>query len=90
MTAESRRRLRDLALKKFADHVEEDPERHHALRVVRVRAGLTTKELAQMVDTVPGTIGDIERGRSPGSRSTRKRIGRVLGVDVSSIFGAPL
>jgi DNA-binding XRE family transcriptional regulator len=83
-----RRKLRAAELAKFRAKVERDPGAH-PLRVARVRANLTVAELAQLADLSAGTLGGIERGYSPGTRSTQRRLGRVLGVPTSEIFGDP-
>jgi len=56
----ARRRLRDLELGKVRARVEDDPGAH-PLRVARLRADLTTRELAELTDISPGTLGCIER-----------------------------
>ncbi|MGI8440200.1 MAG: helix-turn-helix transcriptional regulator [Thermoleophilaceae bacterium] len=81
-----RRKLRAAELAKFRAKVERDPGAHHKVRVARVRAGHTMAELAGQASVTPGTLGAIERGRSPGTWSTRKRLARALKLPVAELF----
>lgn len=89
MTFAARRRLRDKELERFRRRVELDPSAHSALRVARVRQDLTIAELAQLADLSTNTVGGLERGAARGSRSTRRRLARVLERPCASLFGDP-
>ncbi len=90
MSFAARRRLRDSELYRFRARVEEDPSAHHPLRVARVRQDLTIGELAQLADLSVNSVGNIERGATRGTRSTRRRLSRQLGRDCSALFGPPV
>ena len=89
MNLAARRRLRDMELAKFKARALADPGTH-PLRVCRLHAGYTTRELADATDLSYNTVGGIERRRSAGTRSTRRRLCRVLKVPVAEIFGRPV
>jgi transcriptional regulator with XRE-family HTH domain len=56
------------------------------LRVLRLNAGLSQKELAEQADVTVDTISRLETGK--GKRpypSTRRRIAAVLGVPIAEV-----
>jgi DNA-binding XRE family transcriptional regulator len=81
-----RQRLRDEALRQFAKKALADPNTT-PLRRARLERGWTTDELAAAADQLsPATVGDIEKGRSPGSRHTRLALSRALRRPLKDLF----
>src|SRR3954447_1330124 len=58
------------------------------LKEVRVRAGLTLRELARQADVSPSLISQIENGKSRPSVSTLYTLARLLNVPVNELFDA--
>jgi transcriptional regulator with XRE-family HTH domain/quercetin dioxygenase-like cupin family protein len=56
------------------------------LRAVRVRAGLTLRELARAADVSPSLISQIENGKSQPSVATLYSFSRLLNVSVDELF----
>jgi len=56
------------------------------LKEVRVRAGLTLRELARQADVSPSLISQIENGKSQPSVATLYTFSRVLNVSVDDLF----
>jgi transcriptional regulator with XRE-family HTH domain len=56
------------------------------LKDVRVRAGLTLRELARAADVSPSLISQIENGKSQPSVATLYAFSRVLNVSVDDLF----
>src|SRR4051794_6982886 len=56
------------------------------LKEVRVRAGLTLRELARQADVSPSLISQIENGKSQPSVATLYTFSRVLHVSVDELF----
>lgn len=86
-SAPMRRKARDRAFGHYAARVLAAPEQHHRLAVERVRANLTAGELASAASTTSKTISNMEHDRSPGTRLSRDRVARAVGVSVESIWG---
>ena len=58
------------------------------LKEVRIRAGLTLRELARQADVSPSLISQIENGKSQPSVATLYTFSRVLNVSVDELFDA--
>jgi transcriptional regulator with XRE-family HTH domain/quercetin dioxygenase-like cupin family protein len=56
------------------------------LKEVRVRAGLTLRELARQADVSPSLISQIENGKSQPSVATLYTFSRLLHVSVDQLF----
>src|SRR3954447_7988143 len=56
------------------------------LKEVRVRAGLTLRELARQADVSPSLISQIENGKSQPSVATLYTFSRLLNVSVDELF----
>jgi transcriptional regulator with XRE-family HTH domain/quercetin dioxygenase-like cupin family protein len=56
------------------------------LKCVRVRAGLTLRELARAAEVSPSLISQIENGKSQPSVATLYAFSRVLNVSVDELF----
>ena len=56
------------------------------LKEVRVRAGLTLRELARQADVSPSLISQIENGKSQPSVATLYAFSRLLNVSVDELF----
>jgi transcriptional regulator with XRE-family HTH domain len=56
------------------------------LKEVRVRAGLTLRELARQADVSPSLISQIENGKSQPSVATLYTFSRLLHVSVDELF----
>jgi transcriptional regulator with XRE-family HTH domain len=56
------------------------------LKAVRVRAGLTLRELARAADVSPSLISQIENGKSQPSVATLYAFSRLLNVSVDELF----
>jgi DNA-binding XRE family transcriptional regulator len=81
-----RQRNRDTELARFARVALADPTTH-PLRRARLLRGWTTDDLAAAADRLsPATVGDIEKGRSPGSRHTRLALSRALRRPLKDLF----
>lgn len=52
-----------------------------ALRGVRLRLGLTQKEMAHKIDVSQGDLSKMEKGERPIGRKLAMRIGKALGLD---------
>jgi transcriptional regulator with XRE-family HTH domain len=60
-----------------------------AFRSLRVRAGLTQRELALKSGCSPARIAEIDRGEKPPSWKLAERIAAALETDAVALFGAP-
>src|ERR1700710_2539455 len=60
------------------------------LKEVRVRAGLTLRELARQADVSPSLISQIENGKSQPSVATLYTFSRLLHVSVDELFEDPV
>ncbi len=58
------------------------------LKDVRLKAGLTLRELARQADVSPSFISQIENGKSQPSVATLYSFSRLLGVTVDELFDA--
>lgn len=56
------------------------------LKDVRLKAGMTLRELARQADVSPSFISQIENGKSQPSVSTLYTFSRLLGVTVDELF----
>src|SRR6185437_8162221 len=56
------------------------------LKDVRVRAGMTLRELARAAEVSPSLISQIENGKSQPSVATLYAFSRVLNVSVDELF----
>jgi transcriptional regulator with XRE-family HTH domain len=56
------------------------------LKEVRIRAGLTLRELARQADVSPSLISQIENGKSQPSVATLYAFSRLLNVSVDELF----
>src|SRR5690348_13950582 len=56
------------------------------LKEVRVRAGLTLRELARQADVSPSLISQIENGKSQPSVATLYTFSRLLNVSIDELF----
>ena len=56
------------------------------LKDVRVRAGMTLRELARQADVSPSLISQIENGKSQPSVATLYAFSRLLNVSVDELF----
>jgi transcriptional regulator with XRE-family HTH domain/quercetin dioxygenase-like cupin family protein len=59
------------------------------LKDVRLKAGLTLRELARQANVSPSFISQIENGKSQPSVATLYSFSRLLGVTVDELFDAP-
>lgn len=59
------------------------------LKDVRVRTGLTLRELARQAEVSPSLISQIENGKSQPSVATLYAFSRVLNVSVDELFDEP-
>ena len=59
------------------------------LKDVRVRSGLTLRELARQAEVSPSLISQIENGKSQPSVATLYAFSRVLNVSVDELFDEP-
>jgi transcriptional regulator with XRE-family HTH domain len=57
------------------------------LKVVRIAAGMTLRELARQADVSPSFVSQIENGRSQPSVATLYTFAQLLGVAVDDLFG---
>lgn len=58
------------------------------LRELRVAAGMSQDELAELSDTRKSVISRIETGESVGRFETLQALAKALGVHISELFGA--
>lgn len=56
------------------------------LKVVRLNAGLTLRELARQADVSPSFVSQIENGKSQPSVSTLYAFARLLNVSIDELF----
>lgn len=61
---------------------------HNRLTMLRVERGLSRKELAELTDVHPQTIGYIERQQFNPTIDLSLRLSKVLGVGLDAIFSA--
>ncbi len=61
---------------------------HNRLTMLRVERGLSRKELAEMTDIHPQTIGYIERQQFNPTIELSLRLSKVLGVGLDAIFSS--
>lgn len=59
---------------------------HNRLKMLRVERGLSRKELADITDVHPQTIGYIERRQFNPSIELALRLSAALGVGLDAIF----
>lgn len=59
---------------------------HNRLQMLRVERGLSRKELADLVEVHPQTIGYIERRQFNPTIDVALRMSEVLGVGLDAIF----
>lgn len=59
---------------------------HNRLSMLRVERGMSRKELAELTDIHPQTIGYIERQQFNPTIELSLRLSRVLGVGLDAIF----
>jgi DNA-binding XRE family transcriptional regulator len=52
-----------------------------ALRGVRLRLGLTQKEMAKKINVTQGDLSKMEKGERPIGKKLAMRIGKALGID---------
>ena len=57
------------------------------LRLVRLAAGMTLRELARQAEVSPSFVSQIENGRSQPSVATLYTFAQLLGVSVDDLFG---
>ena len=57
------------------------------LRAKREAAGLTQRQLADLVGVTDQTISNIERGVTTPTLDTARALARVLGIAVEGLFG---
>jgi DNA-binding XRE family transcriptional regulator len=82
---EARRRARDRAFAEKAEPILAAPESHHRLKVARVAAGVTQRELAKKAVLHRDTISRAESGRC-ATRNTRLRIAYALQLPMEELF----
>lgn len=56
------------------------------LREMREAAGLTQRQLADLVGVTDQTISNLERGVTKPTLDTARALARVLGVQVEALF----
>jgi hypothetical protein len=78
--------LSEAARRRHARPVLADPDGHSPLRVARVQARKRIVDVARDADMTPRTVARMEHQRSPGTKSSRKRVARALGVPVADLF----
>lgn len=61
-------------------------ELHNRLALFRAEAGLSRRELADLVGVNPQTIGFLERGQYGPSLELGLKLARVFGVPVEGLF----
>lgn len=59
---------------------------HNRVKLLRVERGLSRKELADLIDVHPQTIGYIERRQFNPSIEIALRLSDTLGVSLDAIF----
>jgi len=59
---------------------------HNRIALFRTERGLSRKELAELVDVNPQTVGFLERGSYAPSVELALRLARVFGVSVDALF----
>lgn len=59
---------------------------HNRIALFRTERGLSRKELAELVDVNPQTIGFLERGSYAPSVELALRLAGVFGVPVDALF----
>ena len=59
---------------------------HNRIALFRTERGLSRKELAELVDVNPQTIGFLERGSYAPSVELALRLAAVFGVPVDTLF----
>lgn len=59
---------------------------HHRIAVFRTEAGLSRRELAELVEVNPQTIGFLERGDYSPSVELALKLSRVFKVPVEQLF----
>src|SRR6185312_13196900 len=52
-----------------------------ALRGVRLRMGMTQKQMAEKIGVAQGDLSKMEKGERPIGRKLAMRIGKTLGID---------
>lgn len=73
----------------MAPRTDDDPHTlGRAIRVLRNRAGITQKVLAERVGTSEAYVSNIEGGRRDARWSTVIRLVRALGVDLHQLADA--
>ncbi len=61
---------------------------YNRLTMLRVERGMSRKELAELTDVHPQTIGYIERQQFNPTIDLALRLSKVLGVGLDAIFSA--
>ena len=67
---------------------ERKVEFHNRLKMLRVERNLSRKQLAEMTNIHPQTIGYIERQQFNPTIELALRLSKVLGVGLAAIFSA--
>jgi DNA-binding XRE family transcriptional regulator len=67
---------------------ERKVEFHNRLKMLRVERNLSRKQLAEMTNIHPQTIGYIERQQFNPTIELALRLSKVLGVGLDAIFSA--
>jgi DNA-binding XRE family transcriptional regulator len=75
------------ARKSLASHVDLDHEKL-SLRILRLRAGLSQREVADAVGTSQSRISAIEAGREGMGIAFARKLSRTLGVSLDAISDA--
>lgn len=58
------------------------------LKELREAAGLTQRQLAELVGVTDQTISNLERGATKPTLDTARALARVLGVAVEALFAS--
>ncbi len=68
------------------ERIEETLEIARALGEARARAGLTTAELAERIETTPAAVARFERGTVRPSGKTLEKVARATGTRLRVAF----
>ena len=58
----------------------------NTLQELRIKKGLTQKELAKLTDTTKDYISLLERGKRNPSDKMKEKLAKIFGVEIVQIF----